>query len=45
MEELLDASLLYGLCHIKGESVCLCIPLALLGNGSVNTFLLQKGIA
>jgi hypothetical protein len=31
-------------CRIKGESVCLCIPLPYLGNGSVNTFPRQRRI-
>jgi hypothetical protein len=35
---------LYGPCHIKGESVGLCIPLSLLGNGLVNTFPRQRRI-
>jgi hypothetical protein len=35
---------LCGPCLIKGESVDLCIPLSLLGNGSVNKFPWQRGI-
>jgi hypothetical protein len=35
---------LCGPCRNKGESVGLCVPLILLGNGSVNTLMRQRGI-
>jgi hypothetical protein len=43
-EDLLACSFLYGPYSIKIQSVGLCISLALLGNGSVNTFSRKRGI-